>query len=380
MGFRVKVPSRINLLGNPADANEGDFATISAAINIYAYAYIEKAEKIILEQKIQTTGGFKTIQRSEHSCDGIPLPYNGGFDLVKASINKLFFNSQEFQRKIASQGFKISVWTDVPEQSGLGGSSLIVILTLGGLRAIYELDPLFHNDYFIAELTQRVEAKELNITAGYADRYVPVFGGIAYLDYRGKLLQKSISEEPYATYERLDEWGVDIPLIFISSGIPRNSGDIHGKMRPKYLEEQEKWEIEGGEPPPMVRFMKSAWETAWRGKIALINKDWKRFGSLMNQNHIAVDTMMTYCGFPDGSGWANNLLINSALENGCYGAKLTGAGGGGSVFAITDPDNIEKVKKAWQSVAAIAGLENARIFIPKIDKKGLIIQEEPGTG
>jgi galactokinase/mevalonate kinase-like predicted kinase len=380
MAFRVKVPSRINLLGNPGDANEGDFATISAAINVYAYANIEIAEKIILEQKIQTLDGFKTLLRSEHTCKEIPLPYNGELDLVKASINRLYFHSDEFQRKIKFHGFKISIWSDVPEQSGLGGSSLIVILTLGGLRAIYELDPLFHNDYFIAELTQRAEAKEIKITAGYADRYVPVFGGIAYLDYRGKLLQKDINEEPYATYERLDEWGVDIPLIFISSGIERNSGDVHGKMRPIYLKEQEQWEIKGGEPPPMVRFMKSAWETAWRGKIALINKDWKRFGSLMNENHIAVDTMMTYCGFSDGSGWANNLLINSALENGCYGAKLTGAGGGGSVFAITDLDNLENVAKAWQRVAENAGLEKAKIFIPKIDRQGLKIHKAPKTG
>lgn len=47
--------------------------------------------------------------------------------------------------------------------------------------------------------------------------------------------------------------------------------------------------------------------------------------------------MMTYCGFEDGAGWANNLLIDVARQNGALGAKLTGAGGGGSVFALPEP-------------------------------------------
>ena len=52
----------------------------------------------------------------------------------------------------------------------------------------------------------------------------------------------------------------------------------------------------------------------------------------MNQNHRLVNDMMTYCGFSDGTGWADNLCIETALKNGALGAKLTGAGGGGSVF------------------------------------------------
>ena len=44
--FTLSLPARINILGNPADANEGDFATISAAIHLRAHAVIERAEDI----------------------------------------------------------------------------------------------------------------------------------------------------------------------------------------------------------------------------------------------------------------------------------------------------------------------------------------------
>ncbi len=372
MKFKLKAPARINVLGNPSDANEGDFATISAAVNLFAHATVEPAEKIIIQQLETTATGLELICQEEYKRSDIPLPYTGSLDLIKGAINRLHRQSPELQQKMQTQGLKIATWTEVPRQSGLGGSSLFVILTLGGLRQFYKLNPQEHNDYILAELTQRVEAKELGITAGYADRYVPLFGGIAYIDYRDKLYQKIFQEEPYATYERLDPWVDELPLIAISSGLEHDSGDVHGRMRPRYIEEHDEWAERGGSPPPMVSFMQSVYETAWRGKIALLQKDWETFGSLMNQNHTAVDNMMTYCGFSDGAGWANNLLIETALQNGALGAKLTGAGSGGSVFAIAQPQNLATIQVAWQQAIEKAQLDKAQIYQPKIVRQGLI--------
>ena len=45
MPYRLKIPARINILGNPSDANEGDFATISAAAVPYLHSRV-------LEKKI----------------------------------------------------------------------------------------------------------------------------------------------------------------------------------------------------------------------------------------------------------------------------------------------------------------------------------------
>lgn len=374
MHYQLKIPARINILGNSSDANEGDFATISAAVDLYAYATIEKSEGIVIEQFKKNETGEKLLVRQEFTSSQIPLPYDGKLDLVKGGINRIWKYSPEFREKVRLTGFKFSTWTDVPRQSGMGGSTLFVLLILGGLRVLYDLDPHLHNDFVLAELTQRVEAKELGITCGYADRYVPLFGGIAYLDYRGKLHQQAIHDEPYATYERLDPWVESLSLIAVSSGIPHNSGDVHGQMRPRYIHEYNTWMGTGGEIPPMVRFMSGAWETAWRGKIALIHKDWETIGSLMNENHRWVDQMMTYCGFEDGAGWANNLLIDVALKNGALGAKLTGAGGGGSVFALPRPGENQKLISAWKNAIENAELTKAQIYFPNISRQGLMIE------
>ncbi len=375
MAYHLSIPARVNILGNPSDATEGDFATITAAVDIYAEARLEEHKQIVLEQLQPDQDDLRSTEKLIFEPKQIPLPYDGSLDLIKGAINRLYRHSPEFQDKVKMQGFHLAVWSHVPRQSGLGGSSLLVLLTLAGLRSQYELDPDFHNDYVLSELTQRVEAKELGITAGYADRYVPLFGGIAYLDYRGKLHQKHLHEEPYATYERLDPWVDEIPLVIISSGVKHDSGDVHGRMRPRYLEEHKAWLVKGGDPPPMVCFMQGAWETAWKGKIALLQKDWATFGALMNQNHLLVDEMMTYCGFEDGAGWANNLLIDSARENGALGAKLTGAGSGGSVFALTRPGEEEKLIEAWRRTTDEAGLTDAQIYRLNISRHGLIIEK-----
>ncbi len=376
MRYTLSIPARINILGNPSDANEGDFATISAAVDIRAGAMIEPAQELSLESLRRNNGDWVSDLRREFPRDPLPLPYDGELDLLKGAVNRLYRHSPEFRTKFEQRGVRIATWTDVPRQSGLGGSSLFVLLALAGLRESYDLDRRAHNDYVLAELTQRVEAKELGITCGFADRYVPLFGGIAYVDYRGKLHHRNICQEPYATYERLDAWVDDLPLVAISTGVVRDSGDVHGRMRPRYLQEHAEWYDARGAMPRMVRYMSSAWETAWRGKIALLERDWEAFGVLMNQNHRLVNDMMAYCGFGDGAGWANNLCIETALKNGALGAKLTGAGGGGSVFALVRPGQEEQLMEIWKRTAMEAGLTSAQVYRLHISRQGLKVQAE----
>jgi galactokinase/mevalonate kinase-like predicted kinase len=363
--IKLTIPARVNILGNPGDANEGDFATLSAAVGLYAHAEMRQCEQCILEQTDSDAPPF-AFQPAD-----LPLSPDGPLGLLKGAANRLHRFSAEFREKLAGDGFHLKVWSDVPRQSGLGGSSLLVLLALAALREHYALDRRAHNDYILSELCQRVEALELGITAGFADRYVPLFGGLAYLDYRGKLHHAAIRQEPLATYECLDDHAPHLPLVAVTTGLQHDSGDVHGRMRPRYLEEHAAWQAQGGEAPPMVRFMMGAWETAWRGKIALLENDLPAFGKLMNENHRLVDNMMRYCGFEDGAGWANNLFIEAALEHGALGAKLTGAGGGGSVFALVQPGEEAGLIKTWEAAVKTNDLNHAHIYPLEIVRQGL---------
>ena len=367
MRIQLTLPARINVLGNPADANEGAHATISAAIDTYAGATVEPADDFMFVAAAHDGGavvrqGFAGLP---------PYSYDGTLDLLKAAFNRLYAYSPQFRRRLAERGgARITTWTDVPRNSGLGGSSVLVLLALAGLRVFYELDSRAHNDYVLCEVAQRVEAMELGITCGYADRYVPLMGGLAYLDYRGKLLQRPVGEEPFATYERLDQWIPDLPLVIAFTGVARDSGDVHSVMRRRYLQEYVAWE-RGEQKPFMVEVMEQVGATAWRGKMALLRGDWAEFGQLMGENHRLVDEMMACCGLRGGAGEANNALVSAAMESGALGAKLTGAGGGGSVFALAQPGREQDLVEALKAAAAKAGLVNARVWRAHVDRQGL---------
>jgi len=365
--YELTIPARINILGNPADANEGAHATISAAIDTYAGARVEPAGDTQLE--MTTRDGETLFVQTFRGAP--PYPYDGTLDLLKGAFNRLYAYSPQFRQRLAERGgVRVATWTEVPRQSGLGGSSLLVLLGLAGLRAFYDLDPHLHNDYVLSELAQRVEAKELGIACGYADRYVPLFGGLAYLDYRGKVYHRPIGEEPFVTYERLNAWVSDLPLVVAFTGVVRDSGDVHSVMRGRYLREYAEWE-RGGRKAFLIDVMERVGATAWRGKMALLREDWDEFGRLMAENHRLVDEMMNCCGLPGGAGAANNALVEAAMAAGALGAKLTGAGGGGSVFSLARPGREDELVEALRSAAAAAGLRDARVWRVHGDQDGL---------
>ena len=62
------------------------------------------------------------------------------------------------------------------------------------------------------------------------------------------------------------------------------------------------------------------------------------------------------------------LLVQAAKEHDC-GARFTGAGGGGCIWTLGEPDNISKLKKKWAKL--LKRKETACLLDFKIDGKGL---------
>jgi len=361
MTISVSVPARINILGNPTDGLEGDFCTISCAISLRCYGVFEESEDFVVEVKgNRPTATPQTVLKNE-------FKYNGKYDIVKASIRRLQKESPEFAEKFGEKKFKLTTWTDIPPRSGLGGSSAIINMVLVGLRELYDLDKRSLNDYRLAEICTRVEFDELGFTCGYADRYSTLLGGLAYIDYRDKLYHRGIDEEPYATYERLDGHVSDLPIFVVSSGISRDSGNVHGVLRKRYMDELE-GRAEG--EPYMLDAMRRIADKAIEGKKRLLEHDWEEVGRLLNENHSLIDLVMKRSGFVDGAGSANNMLVKIALESGALGAKLTGAGGGGCIFGLARPEELKEVKRQIRLRLKDSPLPNACLISVGVSKDG----------
>jgi len=139
------------------------------------------------------------------------------------------------------------------------------------------------------------------------------------MDFRGKEWMRQSQDEPYATVEPLAAEIDSLPMILAHTGVKRFSGGVHKSLRDRWLE---------GEQRVIDAYIEIA-ELCRQGKKALLRGDWEELGRLMNENHAIQRDL-------GGSGESNEILIQAAIANGAYGAKLAGAGGGGTIIAVAE--------------------------------------------
>jgi len=86
-------------------------------------------------------------------------------------------------------------------------------------------------------------------------------------------------------------------------------------------------------------------EIARMGKKALLTANWPLLGRLMNENHVIQRDL-------GGSGESNERLIATALEAGALGAKLAGAGHGGTIIALWPWPDTTRLEEALREAGA----------------------------
>ena len=357
----VQAPSRINLI-NPLDGVEGAFWMPSLAINgienpLSVFLFIKKSKKLskIKFFSVQSNGNeyIFNLEKEEQILKRIvdfKKDLDGEFKLFYASVYRLHKTCALFWEKFTNTNYEIGILNTIPRQSGLGGSASMIIAILYGLTKYLDLyndlscirkDQFPINLDIIAEMATKVEDEDLMITAGYGDRYVISKGGLLFCSYHGKLEHKALSLEPLAVCERIDKnYRIhNFPIIICYSGVVHDSGNVHQKLRTLYLSKDIR----------LIKGYNILAEISWKSRFYLMKKNWKKLGRLFRANTRIMNLIMQYAGFEYGIGSANNILIN-IIENhpDVYAVKLTGAGGGGSVFALVKPDKIDIVLKDWQ--------------------------------
>lgn len=291
-------PGRAGIIGNPTDMYGG--CVVSCSLNERAYCRLSPSDELTIR-----VGDETTVIRTQ---EDLRLDH-GSCDLAKAALQALEFDP-------AQDTFEISIRTDVPEQAGLAGSTAMLASVVGSL---VEYSGIELNRYQLAEMVKRIESEIMCLTCGYQDHYMAIFGGLNFIDLHGKEQMKQTPDEPFATVESLGESANHLPIILAHTGIMRNSGTVHKSIRERWLE---------GEPAVVDGYRRIA-ELGRLGKKALILRDWDELGKLMNENHAIQRDL-------GGSGASNERLIEAALSAGAYGAKLAGAGHGGTILALAD--------------------------------------------
>ena len=297
----VSAPGRCGIIGNPTDMYGG--SVISCSTRERAYVSIEPHTSLVLESD---TGQVEIRTRSDLQLKGDHC------DILRAVIA----HQRYFRLKA-----HLNCWSELPFASGLSGSTAMVA---AALRAVTSFHDVSYAQHHFAELARSIELNYMGVVCGYQDQYMATFGGLNYMDFRDKEFYREVLSEPFATVESLVPHVTDLPFILANTGVAHHSGAVHKPIRERWLE---------GDREVVDAYVRIG-KLAREGKKALLARDWKLMGELMNENHDIQRAL-------GGSGPENERLIQAALDAGAYGAKLAGAGQGGTIIALhPEPESL----------------------------------------
>lgn len=324
--IQCSAPGRAGLIGNPADMYGG--SVVSCSTTERAVVTVRAADRLIFETGtercvIASTADFTLV--GDH------------FDIARAVV--LGTSLTDLHAQIA--------WhTDIPFRAGLSGSTALLVALLNAVLAFQGIQNPRH---YRAELARMIEYHHLGVFCGYQDAYMCTFGGLNYMDFRDKEFYRPFGTEPYATIEPLTLEVPMLPFVLAHTGVQRLSGAVHRPIRERWLD---------GDRQVVDAYL-TLGRIARAGKKALLHGQWDELGRLMNENHAITRDL-------GGSGPENERLIQTALHHGALGAKLAGAGSGGTIIALhPEPDRM---------IAALQDAGATRILFPK-PGPGVEVQE-----
>jgi mevalonate kinase len=250
---------------------------IACAVDLRTRVTVKDADTVTISSDLGTTG----LDHEIH-------PY------VSSAIEKL-----------GGRNVSVKISSDIPVGSGLGSSAAVTIATLAAINLEFKLG---HSNDELARMGHEIEQK-VQGAASPTDTFVSTFGGVVEIPSR----------------KRLDMLECGIVIGNTNKGAtPKKTAKLvkHvALLREEYPEVID----------PIIRTIGSF---SKKGEILVKKKDYISLGKLMNVNHGLLDAL--------GVGTAElSALVYAARGAGAYGAKITGAGGGGCMVALTDsPDEV----------------------------------------
>jgi D-glycero-alpha-D-manno-heptose-7-phosphate kinase len=306
MKIRSKAPLRLGLAGGGTDLNTYcDRYTgyvLNSTISLYVHCTIEERNdgKIVFE----STDIEQTLEVKSQEY----LQLDGHMDLYKGIYNRII---KDYAHKPLS--FSISTYSDVPNGSGLGGSSTLVVAVL---KAFVEWLNLPLGEYDIARLAFDIEREDIGIVGGAQDQYAATFGGFNFMEFYS---DKRVIVNPL----RVKNWIIDeleASIVLYFTNITRQASQI----------EQEKKNLL--DDKSSLDAMHEVKEDAILMKEALLKGDIKSFASILGKSWESKKRVSNSI-----SNSEIDRVYDLAMANGAFSGKVSGAGGGGFMFFMVEP-------------------------------------------
>jgi len=245
--------------------------------------------------------------------------YSTKFELFKGIINVLNVN----------EGFNITIYSELPTGSGMGGSSSFSVALIGAFNRYYKYGLSKHN---IAQKAYEIERSELKQKGGYQDQFAASYGGFNFMDFK-----KVVSVTPIKTTEEiLNELHFRLILCYV--GGTHFSSDIQDDVLKGYEIEKKSYMDAMQDLKNVAHSMKSIIES---NDLNSLNN----FGEILHQGWLAKKSL--------SSKISNKNIENFYLTSrnlGILGGKLLGAGGGGHLLLFSDPSKKYGIIKELEKI------------------------------
>jgi len=320
MTVRSRSPLRVSFGGGGTDVSpycdERGGAVLSATIDRYAYATVEPGDDLITVESIDYDVSIAYALDEE-------FVYDGQLDLAKAVIDRF-----RTDHGLAG-GMRIRLHNDAPPGSGLGSSSAICVALAGALAAHLGVRM---DSHALAELAYRIERVDAGIKGGRQDQYASAFGGFNFIEF-GRA--GTVVEPLQLAADTLCE--LEYALVFAYVG---------GQHFSSHIIERQISNFERGETAA-VEAMDRIKEIAYEMRRVLHAGDVATFGHLLDSGWQAKKRMADGISNP-----RIDAVYATARDAGALGGKVSGAGGGGFMFFVTDPARRFAVQDALREQGA----------------------------
>jgi len=253
-------------------------------------------------------------------------------------------------------GVHIRIDSSSPPRSALGGSSAAGVALVAALSELFdESGKISWSKSDIAMLAHAIEESVAGVPCGFQDQLAAVFGGVNAWHWPKRINDPSFRRMEIVPEEEHVKLEKHIAVAYC--GVPHESANINSR-----------W---------IKQFLSGRFRREW-GEIISCTK--KFIDSLMEHNYkdasefMLRETAIRMEMTPDVLDSLGKKLVDAAIQNHC-GARFTGAGGGGCIWAIGESKDINRLKEVWREI--LLEREEAFLLDASIDSKGLeIIKKE----
>ena len=253
----------------------------------------------------------------------------------------------------SAEGIHIDIESQSPPRSALGGSSAAALALIAALLKLYQSTGTGSrlNRRRIALLGYQLEQSTSGVACGFQDQLAAAYGGVNNWYWQTDP-DRSVFRRDVVVGKKLHkELAGHILLAYC--GKPHESKDINGRWLKLFLS--------GANRELWAKIITSTHQFV----NALAGQNYEQTAVLMNR-----ETDIRRAMTPDVLDEVGERLAGLALQSGC-GARFTGAGGGGCLWAIGETKNIDRLRPLWQEF--LSSRKEACLLDVGIDSKGVTV-------